>query len=74
MTGIEGLMYDLHETREAFDRLHKRYIELLKRQGEVERENEAMKSVLKEMIRVSEYSGALSPLRIKCMVHDFIGD
>lgn len=74
MAEIDGLMYELRETREAFNRLHKDYIKLLQQQGEIERENEAMKSVLKEMIRVSEYSGALSPLRIKCMVHDFIGD
>lgn len=74
MTEIDALMYDLQETREAFDRLYERHIKLLQQQGEVEQENEAMKSVLKKMVRVSERSGSLSPLMIKSMADDFIGD
>lgn len=37
-------------------------------------ENEQLKSILKEMVRVSECNGAISPMRIKSMTYNFIGD
>ena len=47
MTEIDALRYDIEQERKAFDKLYKRHIELLKQQGEVEKENEELKSELK---------------------------
>lgn len=40
----------------------------------LEKENEQLKSILKEMVRVSEYNGAISPMRVKSMVYNFMED
>ena len=39
MTEIDYLKCKLEDTEKAFDKLHKRYIELLKKQGKLEKEN-----------------------------------
>lgn len=43
MTEIEYLKCKLEDTEKAFDKLHKRHIELLKQQGKLEKENEELK-------------------------------
>lgn len=40
----------------------------------LEKENEQLKSILKEMVRVSEYNGAITAMRVKSMTYNFIGD
>lgn len=40
---IDVLKYDLAQERRAFDKLHKQYIQLLHKQGELEKENEELK-------------------------------
>jgi len=47
MTEIDALKYELEESRNAFDTLHKKYVELLKQQGRLEKENEQLKEALK---------------------------
>ena len=42
MTEIDALKYGLEEIRKSFDKLHEKYIELLKQQGEVEKENKEL--------------------------------
>ena len=44
MTEIDALKYDLEETRKSFDKLHEKYLDLLKQQGEVEKENKELRS------------------------------
>ena len=46
MTEIDVLKYELEESRNAFDTLHKKYIELLKQQGRLEKENKELKETL----------------------------
>ena len=46
MTEIDYLKCKLEDTEKAFDKLHKRYIELLKQQGNLEKENEELKQKL----------------------------
>lgn len=48
MTEVEYLKCKLEDTEKAFDRLHKKHMELLKQQGELEKENEELKSELSE--------------------------
>ena len=43
MTEIDYLKCKLEDTEKAFDKLHKRHIELLKQQGKLEKENEMLK-------------------------------
>lgn len=43
MTEIDYLKCKLEDTEKAFDKLHKRYIELLKQQGNLEKENEQLR-------------------------------
>ena len=43
MTEIDYLKCKLEDTEKAFDKLHKRHIELLKQQGKLEKENEQLK-------------------------------
>ena len=43
MTEIDYLKCKLEDTKKAFDKLHKRYIELLKQQGNLEKENEQLR-------------------------------
>ena len=47
MTEVDALKYVLEEERKAFKKLHKRHMDLLKQQGELEKENEQL---LKEKI------------------------
>lgn len=47
MTEIDALRYELQEEQKAFDKLHKRHINLLKQQGELERENKKFKEELR---------------------------
>lgn len=42
MTEIDALKYELEENRKSFDTLHKKYVELLKQQGRLEKENEQL--------------------------------
>lgn len=53
---------------------YERYIELLKQQEKLDKENKQLKSILKEMVKVSEYNGAITPTRVKSMTYNFIGD
>jgi len=46
MAEIDALKYELKEERKAFERLHKKHLELLKQQGELEKENEELKKEL----------------------------
>ena len=48
MTEIDYLKCKLEDTEKAFDKLHKRHIELLKQQGKLEKENEALKKFIKD--------------------------
>ena len=43
MTEIDALKYGLQKSEDAFNKLHKKYITLLKQQGDLERENEQLK-------------------------------
>ena len=43
MTEIDALKYKLEQERQAFDKLHKKYMELLNQQGELEKENKELK-------------------------------
>lgn len=44
MTEIDALKYELKKERKAFDKLHKRYMDLLKQQRELEKENKELRS------------------------------
>ena len=46
MTEIDLLKFQLEEARKAFDKLHKKHIELLKEQGLLEKENERLRTKL----------------------------
>ena len=48
MTEIDYLKCKLEDTEKAFDKLHKRHIELLKQQGKLEKENEQLKQEIKQ--------------------------
>ena len=57
MTEIDALKYDLEETRKSFDKLHEKYIDLLKQQSELEKENKELKEevqLLKEGMETYE--------------------
>lgn len=43
MTEIDYLKCKLEDAEKAFDKLHKRHIELLKKQGELEKKNEQLR-------------------------------
>lgn len=62
MAEIDALKYDLEETRKSFDKLHKKYLELLNRQGELEKEN-------KELITFKDKVFALIDARIEIYKH-----
>lgn len=47
------------------DRYHKDMLSL-------EKENEDLKNLLKDFVRISEDNGAISPIRVKCLVYDYI--
>lgn len=47
MTEIDYLKCKLEDTKKAFDKLHKRHIELLKQQGKLAKENEQLKKEYK---------------------------
>lgn len=49
MTEIDYLKCKLEDTEKAFDKLHKRHIELLKQQGKLEKENELLKQKLENL-------------------------
>lgn len=40
--------------------------------NKLNKENEELKSILKEIVRVSEYNGAISPMRIKSMTYNIL--
>lgn len=46
MTEIDYLKCKLEDSEKAFDKLHKRHIELLKQQGKLEKENERLRNQL----------------------------
>lgn len=46
MSEIDYLKLKLEDKEKAFDRLHKLHMELLKKQGELEKENEQLKKDL----------------------------
>ena len=48
MTEIDYLKCKLEDTEKAFDKLHKRHIELLKQQGKLEKENEQLEQKIKD--------------------------
>ena len=48
MTEIDYLKCKLEDTEKAFDKLHKRHIELLKQQGKLEKETEALKKFIQD--------------------------
>lgn len=56
MTEIDALKYELEQQEKAFNKLHKRYISLLKQQGELEKENEQLKEELNKLKKF-EYGG-----------------
>lgn len=60
MTEIDALKYDLERKSQAFDKLHKKYINLLKQQGKLEKENEELKFQLQSTCdqRDEFYNGA----------------
>lgn len=46
MTEVDALTYELEQERKAFDKLHKRHMKLLKQQGNLEKENEELKTLV----------------------------
>lgn len=46
MTEIDFLRIKLQDSEKAFDKLHKRHISLLKKQGKLERENQKLKELV----------------------------
>jgi len=44
MTEIDALKYELEKSENAFDTLYKKYVELLKQQGRLEKENNELKA------------------------------
>lgn len=56
MTEIDALRYELQEERKAFDKLHKRHMDLLKQQGKIERENEELKEELRIYRKIANCS------------------
>lgn len=48
MSEIDYLKCKLEDTEKAFDKLHKRHIELLKQQGQLEKENELLEQKIKD--------------------------
>ena len=48
MTDLDYLKLKLEDKEKAFEKLHKRYIELLKKQGELEKENRTLKGRIQE--------------------------
>ena len=59
MTEIDYLKCKLEDTEKAFDKLHKRYIELLKQQGNLEKENEQLRKQIQnyEQLISNSYVG-----------------
>ena len=55
MTEIDYLKCKLEDTEKAFDKLHKRHIELLKQQGKLEKENEQLRNELTFLNKVISF-------------------
>ena len=55
MTEIDYLKCKLEDTEKAFDKLHKRHIELLKQQGKLEKENEKLRNELTFLNKVISF-------------------
>lgn len=55
MTEIDYLKCKLEDTEKAFDKLHKRHIELLKQQGKLEKENEHLRNELTFLNKVLSF-------------------
>lgn len=49
MTEIDYLKLKLEDKEKAFDKLHKLHMELLKKQGELENENNMLKERIREL-------------------------
>ena len=58
MTEIDYLKCKLEDAEKAFDKLHKRYIELLKKQGKLEKENEQLRKDVENLQEVVAELGA----------------
>lgn len=54
MTEIDYLKCKLEDTEKAFDKLHKRHIELLKQQGKLEKENEQLRQTMQKVCELLE--------------------
>lgn len=52
MTELDALKWELEQKTKAFDKLHKRHMDLLRKQGELERENKQLKQRLLERERM----------------------
>ena len=59
MTEIDYLKCKLEDAEKAFDKLHKRHIELLKKQGELEKKNERLRKQIQnyEQLISNSYVG-----------------
>lgn len=55
MIEIDYLKCKLEDTEKAFDKLHKRHIELLKQQGKLEKENEQLRDELTFLNKVISF-------------------
>lgn len=67
MTEMDYLKLKLEDTEKAFDKLHKRHMDLLKQQGELEKENKQLKN------KCENYKQALLDLGINVNILDGTG-
>lgn len=77
MTEIDYLKCKLEDTEKAFDKLHKRYIELLKQQGKLEIENKQLKeycTMLKSQIKKMGELGGFNKHMIKTILESNYDD
>lgn len=72
MTEVDYLKCKLEDAEKAFDKLHNRYIELLKQQGKLEKENEQLRQMIKENVFERYREGSLADLEFKAIAYDDI--
>lgn len=85
MTELDYLKMKLEDREKAFDKLFKKHMDLLKQQGKLEKENERLKQMLREVydddyylksfiiaiINVYNKNNGVSPIRLKMIWDSF---